>query len=100
MKQYIEALRKFSEEQGVDAGALPAETVIDALFACYCLENDVRIPDVSAAFEKLDTILEKLPMADNDRLFLLTCQISENYRREAFRTGLTVGFHLCKELTS
>ena len=99
MKQYIEALNKFAQEQGVDAGALPAETVIDALFVCFCLENEVRIPDISAAFQEVDTILEKLTLEENDRVFLLTCQISENYRREAFRTGLTVGYHLCKELT-
>lgn len=98
MKKYIEALNNYMEEHTVDAGALPAETVIDALFVCFCLENEVRIPAVSAAFEKLDTVLEKLSREDNDELFLLTCDISEQYRREAFRTGLLVGFRLCGEL--
>ncbi|MBQ8796761.1 MAG: hypothetical protein IJZ56_01025 [Oscillospiraceae bacterium] len=98
MKQYIETLNKYAEEQGVNAGTLPAETVIDVLFACFCLENEVRIPAVSAAFEKMESVLEKLSLEDNDKLFLLTCQISETYRREAFRTGLLAGFHLCKEL--
>lgn len=99
MNKYLEALNKYIQEHPVDAGAIPAETVIDTLFVCFCLENEVRIPAVSAAFEKLDTILDKLSLEDNDKLFLLTCDISEQYRREAFRTGLLAGFHLYKELT-
>lgn len=98
MKQYIEALNKYAAEKGVDAGALPAETVIDVLFACFCLENEVRIPAVSAAFEKMDAVLKKLSLEDNDKLFLLACQISEEYRREAFHAGLLAGFRLREEL--
>ena len=91
MEQYIEALNEYMKQQG-------AESVTDMLFRCFCLENEVCLPAVSVAFKTLETVLEKLSLEDNDKLFLLTCQISEEYRREAFYTGLSVGVCLAKEL--
>ena len=80
------------------AGGIKAESLMDVLFNCFCLENKVCIPAVSKAFQELGTILVKLSLDDNDQLFVRTCEISEGYRQEAFRTGLLVGFRLYKEL--
>ena len=96
MKQYIEALEKCLAEQGTGDG--DTQSVMEVLFTCFSLENEVPLPAVSQHFEKLDSIQEKLTLDENDAVFLLTCQISEEYRREAFYTGMSVGFHLRGEL--
>ena len=98
MNQYIENLNKYLAEQELGLEDINAESLIDVLFYFFCLENTVELPAVSKSFDKMETILEKLSLDDNNSLFLLTCEISEQYRREAFRTGLLVGFRLYREL--
>ena len=96
MKQYIDAFNKYMEEQAVGE----EESLLDLLYYCFCIHNDPDTEEIRKIFQQMEGILKKLSFDDNDTLFNMTCDLCEKYQREAFHTGLLVGFHLCKELVN
>ena len=95
MKEYIEALNKYMEEQTVGEG----ESLLELLYYCFCIQNDLDTEEIRKNIQEMDDILKNLSLEDNDTLFDTVYDLCEKYQHEAFRTGLLVGFHLCKELT-
>ncbi len=98
MKQYIDALNKYIEEQGGDAGEPEGKSLLELLYYCFCIHNDLHTEEIRKLIQGMDDILKKLSLDDNDTLFDITCNLCEKYQREAFRTGLMVGYRLYKEL--
>ena len=94
MKRYIEILNQYAREQGIGEG----ESLLELLYYCFCIENGLDTEEIRKIFQKMDDILSKLSFDDNNTLFNMACVLCEKYQREAFRTGLLVGFRLCKEL--
>lgn len=98
MKQYIKAFNKYMQEQWVDAGVPEGQNILDLLYYCFCIQNDLDTQEIRQSIQQMDDILKNLSLEDNDTLFDVVCDLCEKYQHEAFRTGLLVGFHLCKEL--
>ena len=94
MEQYIETLNKYAQEQGIGEG----ESLLELLYSCFCIQNDLETQAIRQSIQQMDDILKNLSLEDNDTLFDVVCDLCEKYQHEAFRTGLLVGFHLCKEL--
>lgn len=95
MKEYIEALNQYAQEQGVGEG----KSLLELLYYCFCTHNDLDTEEIRKNVQEIDGILKNLSLEDNNTLFDLVCDLCEEYQHEAFHTGLLVGFHLCKELT-
>lgn len=98
MKQYMEALQKYVEEQKLHTGEADGESLLELLYYCFCIHNDLDTEEIRKNFQQMEEILKKLCLDDNNTLFNMTCDLCEKYQHEAFRTGLLVGFHLHKEL--
>ena len=95
MKQYIDAFNKYMEEQGEPEG----KSLLDLLYYCYCIHNDLDTEELRKIFQSMDNILKNLSFDDNNTRLDMTSDLCEKYQREAFHTGLLVGAHLYRELT-
>lgn len=98
MDQYIEIFKQYLAGRKAVGEEPEAESLLDMLYYQFCIYHDLDTEEISQTFEKMDDILTKLSLDDNDQMFRMTCDLCEKYQREAFHTGLLVGFHLCKEL--
>ena len=98
MDQYMEILNQYLAGQKAAGEEPEAESLLDMLYYQFCIYHDLDTEEISQTFQEMDDILIKLSLDDNNQLFCMTCDLCEKYQREAFHTGLLVGFRLCQEL--
>ena len=100
MKQYKEAFMAYLSKHPTDLAEAEMESILDVLFRCYQESRRSDSEDIRHCFNELDDILSKLPLEENDRVFLLICDLFDKYRKEAFQSGILIGFHLLRELST
>ena len=99
MKNYQQAFTDYLKSHPTDRGESEAEELLDVLFRCYQESRKSDSDDIRIRFNDLDDILSKLPLEENDRVFLLTCELCDLHSKDAFQAGTLTGFHLFRELT-
>lgn len=100
MGKYVEAFRAYVQEYGLSENYPQMESVVEVLYYCYCVHRDLQTEQIRKSFQQINEITAKLALNENDRISDLTCQLCNQYQREAFREGLQVGFRLLQELSS
>lgn len=98
MRKYIKQLRSFFEEQPRCFGDVEGESVLEILYYCYSSEKQKDETLVRYQFMKLDDILRKLTLEENNAVFSLTCGLCAATERKAFLDGIRVGACLSREL--
>ena len=98
MRDYIEAFNAYMEEHPLSCGYPGMESVVEVLYYCYCVHRSLDTEQIRKSFQQIDEITRKLTLKENDQISDLTCQLCDQYQREAFREGLQVGFRLFREL--
>lgn len=98
MKTTAEALRAYLQAHPLDTGDDDCATVLDQLYLAYANSHETDPPEIQAGFAELETVLESLPLSDNNAVFNLTCRLCTHYERKAFRDGLLYGASLMMEL--
>lgn len=93
-----EALKTYTHNHPFDAGNGDAETVLDQLYQAYCESHESDPPEIRNGFTELESLLESLPLDDNNAVFNLCCRLCTAYEEKAFRHGLIYGAHLMLEL--
>ena len=81
-----------------DLGDCDCETVLDQLYLAYAESHESDPQEIRDGFKELDTLLARLPLADNNSVWHLCCQLCMAYERKAFLDGLQYGAHLMNEL--
>ena len=81
-----------------DLGDCDCETVLDQLYLAYAESHESDPQEIRDGFKELDTLLAHLPLADNNSVWHLCCQLCMAYERKAFLDGLQYGAHLMNEL--
>ena len=90
MNYYIKKIIPFLEEDGIDGKALQA-----LLYDCYRELHPQDSAGVREAFQELDTVLERLTLREQDRVWDMTCRICAESEQQAYIEGLRVGIQLC-----
>ena len=96
--KYLKALQTHIALHPPNLGDSDCETVLDQLYQAYAGSHESDPPEIRDGFKDLDTLLEHLPLADNNSVWNLVCQLCTAYERKAFLDGLQYGAHLMNEL--
>lgn len=98
LQEYVSHLRSCIASSPPDFGDSDCETVLDQLYLAYAESHESDPPEIRDGFKELDTLLEHLPLDDNNAVWNLCCQLCTAYERKAFLDGLQYGAHLMNEL--
>jgi len=98
MKTTAEALRDYLRSHPIDTGDDGCETVLEQLYLAYANSHESDPPEIRSGFADLETLLESLPLEDNNAVFNLTCNLCTHYERKAFLDGVQYGAALIMEL--
>ncbi len=96
--KYRKALQANIALHPPDLGDCDCETVLDQLYLAYAESHESDPQEIRDGFKELDTLLAHLPLADNNSVWHLCCQLCMAYERKAFLDGLQYGAHLMNEL--
>lgn len=96
--KYLKALQTHIALHPPNLGDSDCETVLDQLYQAYAESHESDPPEIRDGFKDLDTLLEHLPLEDNNAVWNLCCQLCTAYERKAFLDGLQYGAHLINEL--
>ena len=99
MKDYIRILEKSLSENAPALSQCKKEQVLDMLYCCYSQDSGKNKEQVHRSFERIDKILEKLPLAQQDEVVDITCSLCDEQQREGFCDGIVLGFRLFQELS-
>ena len=98
MYNLAQRLKAYIETHPFDDGDSNCETVLDQLYQAYAESRESDPPEIQAGFAELESLLETLPLDDNNAVFGLCCRLCIHYERKAFLDGLQYGAHLMAEL--
>ena len=98
LQEYISHLRSCIASNPPDLGDSDCETILEQLYQAYADSHESDPPEIRNGFKDLDTLLEHLPLADNNSVWNLVCQLCTAYERKAFLDGLQYGAHVMNEL--
>ena len=74
------------------------ETVLDQIYEVYWESHESDPSEIKDGFKELESLLETLPLDDNNAVFTLCCRLCTAYERKAFCDGLLYGAHIMQEL--
>ena len=98
MDNIAKRLAAYMDKHPIDLGDTDCETVLDQLYLAYAESHESDPQEIRDGFKELDTLLAHLPLADNNSVWNLVCQLCTAYERKAFLDGLQYGAHLILEL--
>ena len=98
MENIAKRLNAYITTHPFDSGDSDCETVLDQLYQAYAESHESDPPEIRDGFKELDTLLEHLPLEDNNAVWNLCCQLCTAYERKAFLDGLQYGAHLIMNL--
>ena len=96
MNPYIEKLKTYLQD--IPSCRENGSSILELLCYYYTEENLIETTMIRARFQKMDAILSKLSIQDNDAIFGLTVEICSKYIEQAFLTGARTGAQLILEL--
>ena len=98
LQEFISHLQSYTALKPPDLGDSDCETVLDQLYQAYTETHESDPSEIRDGFKDLDTLLEHLPLEDNNAVWNLCCQLCTAYERKAFLDGLQYGAQLIFEL--
>ena len=96
--KYRKALQAHIAIHPPDFGGSDCDTILEQLYLVYAESHESDPQEIRDGFKELDALLECLPLADNNSVWNLVCQLCTAYERKAFLDGLQYGAHLMNEL--
>ena len=98
MNEIAKRLNAYITAHPFDSGDSDCETVLDQLYQAYAESHESDPPEIRDGFKELDTLLEHLPLDDNNAVWNLCYQLCTAYEHKAFLDGLKYGAHLMQNL--
>lgn len=100
MNQAVEKLKTYLKEQPLNAAYQDAQSLLELLCYLYMTESPVESAMIRYQYHQIDEIVNRLTLAENDRLFSITVDLCDACTRKAFIDGIKVGYHLREELSA
>ena len=98
MQSFTEAFRAYIHSHSFESGSSDGETVLDQIYQVYWESHESDPSEIKDGFKELESLLESLPLDDNNAVFTLCCRLCTAYEHKAFRDGLLYGAHIMQEL--
>lgn len=98
MQSFTEAFRAYIHSHSFESGSSDGETVLDQIYEVYWESHESDPSEIKDGFKELESLLETLPLDDNNAVFTLCCRLCTAYERKAFCDGLLYGAHIMQEL--
>lgn len=99
MKTTAETLMEYMRSHPIDTREDDCATVLEQLYLAYANSHESDPPEIRSGFADLETLLESLPLDDNNAVFNLTCRLCTHYERRGFLDGVQYGAALMMEIT-
>lgn len=75
-----------------------ADTMLEWLYICYTETQEQNPPEINQSFLHLGTHLEQLPLAENNAIFAIVCELCNAYEKRAFLDAIKLGAYFMLEL--
>ena len=98
MNPYIEKLRNYLAERPINAHWENGESILDLLCYIYVEHNSIEDSTITYQFRELSQLLDRFTLEEHDRFSNLVSELCTQYCRQAFLTGVQVGYNLFTEL--
>lgn len=100
MKQFLEAIKTELNQQQIKYAYTDVHTLMEHIWRTYTEENPISNEKLRTLEESMGPILNSLPIADSDKLFLIFWEFCQEYEHEAFLDGFQLGARLMIEIQS
>jgi hypothetical protein len=97
MQQFLEAIKTELKQQQIKYGYTDVHTLMEHIWRTYTEENPISNEKLRTLEGRMDPILNSLPNADSDKLFLIFWEFCQEYERAAFLDGFRLGIRLMIE---
>ena len=98
MENIAKRLNAYITAHPFDSGDSDCETVLDQLYQAYAESHESDPPEICNGFKELDSLLDSLPLDDNNVVWNLCCQLCTACEHKAFIDGLQYGAYLMQNL--
>ena len=98
MNPYIEKLKDYLLDRPVNCHWEDAQSILDLLCYIYVEHNSVDNSIIAYHYRELDQLLDKFTLQEHNRFDDLVFNLCSEYMRQAFLTGVHVGFQLNAQL--
>ena len=98
MNPYIEKLKAYLKDRPVNCHWEDAQSILDLLCHIYVEQNSVDNSTITYHYRELDQLWDKFTMQEYNQLNAVVFDLCSEYMRQAFLSGVHVGFQLDTEL--
>ena len=99
MNNYIEKLKTYLAENPLGYEDENVHSVLEFLYNCYMEETCSDSDTIRANYKKIDDILSKLTLDENNAVFESVCDLCTEHGKRAYLEGIRVGVRLEMELS-
>lgn len=99
MNPYVQKLKEYLYGLPVYSPYDDVQSILELLCYIYTVDNPVSSSSIRYQFLKMDDILKRLSLEDNNMLFTQVCDLCDEHAKRGFMAGLRVGNALFKELS-
>ena len=94
MDQLIDAIKAELKQQQIKYGYTDVHSLIEHIWRSYTEDNPISNDRLCQLNNRMDPILNSIPIAAADKLFLLFWEFCQEYERAAFLEGFRLGARL------
>lgn len=76
------------------------DSVLELLYTAYADVQGRDSEEIDSGFIRLDTLLNKLSLDENNAVFETVCDLCDAYEKRAFMDAIQIGAYLMMELQS
>ena len=98
MTEYVEALKRYVEENPPNYGAGNAHSILEMLYTYYHECNNTDTDAVKAAFEDLYQRMHGMPLREMDRIVDTVCTLCREHEKAGFVEGVRFWVQVEKEI--
>ena len=98
MSHLLETIKTELNQQQIKYTYTDVHTLMEHIWRTYTEENPISNDRLKELNERMDPILNSIPIANSDELFLIFCEFCSEYERAAFLEGIRIGARLMMEL--
>ena len=98
MDEFLEAIKTELKQQQIKYGYTDVHSLTEHIWRSYTEDNPISNDRLCELNRRMDPILNSIPIAASDTLFLLFWEFCQEYERAAFLEGFRLGARLMAEI--
>ena len=98
MDRLLDAIKTELKQQRIKYGYTDVHSLMEHIWRSYTEDNPISNDRLCELNRRMDPILNSIPIADSDKLFLLFWEFCQEYERAAFLEGFRIASRLMVEI--